>query len=149
MVASQDQLAVNLMWWNYMFEGVRTMLFCLLQIQTRRAVVEQDQHQHPSVPHPPLCYPLLSPFAFSSYHHGDCVPALAVLLSSTLDQNHGEKTQKETNLTAQAICSMDPVLELWTWNAVSEPLTLNQVLAAPLSSDLQHLLLSSPRTFHN
>lgn len=53
--------------------------------------------------------------------HGRCVPALAVPLITALDLHHGEKTQKEIILAAQAICSMDSVLELWTWIFSLEP----------------------------
>lgn len=70
---------------------------------------------------------LFSLVASSISQHGDLVPALAVALSSTLGQHHGEKTKKEINLAVQAVCSMDSVVELWTWNALSRPLTLNQV----------------------
>lgn len=70
---------------------------------------------------------LFSLVASSISQYGDLVPALAVALSSTLGQHHGEKTKKEINLAVQAVCSMDSVVELWTWNALSWPLTLNQV----------------------
>ena len=90
--------------------------------------------------HPPH-HLLLLLVASSSCQHGKYVPPLAVPLTSTLDHHHGEKTQKEINLAAQAVCSMDSFLELWTWNAVSSPLTLNQVLAAHFSSVSAHLML--------
>lgn len=90
--------------------------------------------------HPPH-HLLLWLVASSSCQHGKYVPPLAVPLTSTLDHHHGEKTQKEINLAAQAVCSMDSFLELWTWNAVSSPLTLNQVLAAHFSSVSARLML--------
>lgn len=65
-------------------------------------------------------------------------------LTSSLDYHHGEETQKEINLAAQAVCSMDSFLELWTWNALSQPLTRIQVIAAHFSSETARLLLTAP-----
>lgn len=52
--------------------------------------------------HPPPIHPLLSLAASFRSQHDNYASALAAPLTSTLDQHHGEKTQKEINLAAQA-----------------------------------------------
>lgn len=149
LVASQNQLAINLKWWEWMFVGVVTSLTILVVFSFPSRYKQEGLQGYTTGivfrhwPHPPPIHPLLSPAPSSSSQHGNYVPALAVPLTSTLDQHHGEKTQKEINLAAQAVCSMDSVLELWTWNALSQPLTLNQVFAAHFSSEPAGLLLST------
>lgn len=52
--------------------------------------------------HPPPIHPLLSLAASFRSQHDSYASALAAPLTSTLDQHHGEKTQKEINLAARA-----------------------------------------------
>lgn len=122
---------------NYAFS------FLILETKTKRTAL-QLQIEIFFLCHcsrPPLIYPPLQLVVSTSSQHGTCVPTLAVPLTTTLDDHHGEKTQKEINLAAQAICIMDSFLELWTWNALSQPLTLTQVSAAHLSPETAHSLL--------
>lgn len=97
---------------------------------------------------PPPNHPLFQLVHSSISNHGIYGRNLATPLIFTLDYHHGEETQKEINLAAQAMCHMDLYLELWTWNAVSESPSLNHVLSAPFSPEtgasLQTYLLKMP-----
>lgn len=62
--------------------------------------------------------------------------------AATLDRHHGEKTQKEINLAAQAICKMDSFLELWTWKcSVSASDMITQFVLLSLRAKMVLFLL--------
>lgn len=117
--------------------------FWILEIKTGRTSLEiwTDTVLLHCCSHPPLIHPPLQPAASNSSQHDACVPTLAVPLTTTLDYHHGEKTQKEINLAAQDIFIMDSFLELWTWNALPQPLTLIQVSAAYFTPETSQSLL--------